>query len=71
MAKITLEKVSGTSKKGKQYTAYRFKAGLYQSPLFFPDPVNEAYLQKFISDSAHEEFKNGTKDDEPLDDLDD
>lgn len=69
--KIILKKVIGKSKSGKSYEAFQVKIGLFEGPLFFPSALERAYLNKYITDDAQEEFKNGQEGvDTPLDDLD-
>lgn len=70
-AKLGLRKRTGTNKKGGTYTAYIFKCGDYESPLIFPSKLECAYLDDFIGEDAHKEFKKGKEGDGSLDDLDD
>lgn len=70
-ATFSIKKVKGKSKSGNDYTAYQISVGLYKTPLLFPDDVSQAYLDAVIAGTAHSDFKRGSKDDEPLDDLDD
>lgn len=72
-ATLGLRKVTGKSKSsGNPYEGYQFTCGSYKSPLIFPqDDIVKDYLDTFIGEDAHSDFKRGSKDDEPLDDLDD
>lgn len=70
-AKFGIRKLTGTNKKGKDYTAYVIRLGDYETPMLFPTKLERAYLNDFIGEEAHEDFKRGEKHDEPLDDLDD
>ena len=55
---ITLKKITAKSNKtGKDFQAYELKAGLY-STLIFPSPLEMEYLDKYLVESAHEDFKN-------------
>lgn len=61
--KITLKKFTGKSKKsGKDFQAYELRAGLFSTLIFPRDKIQEQYLDKYLSDSAHEEFKEGLDD---------
>lgn len=72
-ATLGLKKIRGKSKNtGKEYEGYQFTCGSYKSPLIFPqDDIVRNYLDEFIGEDARSNFKSGSSDDEPLDDLDD
>lgn len=58
--KITLKKMTGKSKRtGEDFTAYELKAGLYSTLIFPRTKVEAAYLDKFLKDEAHSDFKDG------------
>lgn len=44
METINIEHISGTSKAGKPYNGFKFIAGDYESPVFFPDKIHTDYL---------------------------
>lgn len=59
---ITLKKISGKSKRsGKDFQAFELKCGLY-STLIFPSPLESQYLDKYLTDQAHEDFKDDETD---------
>lgn len=63
---------SGTGKKSqKPYYSVSFTFGDFTSDPIFVDKIHYDYLKDVIGEAAHEDFKQGGKDDEPLDDLDD
>lgn len=71
-AKFGIRKLRGTNKKGKEYQAYIIRLGDYETPMLFPTKLESKYLDDFIGEEAHEDFKKGDPDhDKPLDDLDD
>lgn len=70
-AKFGIKKLTGTNKKGKEYKAYVIRLGDYETPMLFPTKLECSYLDDFIGEDAHEDFKRGGEHDEPLDDLDD
>ena len=41
---IKIEKFEGVTKAGNPYTAFKFIAGDYESPAFFPDKIHTDYL---------------------------
>lgn len=60
---ITLKKVTGTSKRtGRDFQAFELRAGLY-STLIFPTPLEAKYLEQFLTEKAHKEFKDAEDDD--------
>lgn len=72
-ATLGLKKIRGKSKNtGKPYEGYQFSCGSYKSPLIFPqDDIVRDYLDTFIGEDAHSDFKRGSAEDESLEDLDD
>lgn len=63
---------AGKGKKtGKPYYSVSFTLGDFTSDPIFVDKIHYDYLKAQIGDAAHEDFKQGNDDDEPLDDLDD
>lgn len=41
---IKIDKFEGVTKSGNPYTAFKFIAGDYESPAFFPDKIHSDYL---------------------------
>lgn len=62
-ATLGIKKIRGKNKQGKEYEAYQFTCGIYKSPLIFPDDVAKAYLDDFIGEDAHADFKGDDLDD--------
>lgn len=60
--KILLTAYHGKNKEGKEYDAYKLTAGKFTRLFFVNDPIVRDYLDGYITDTAHSEFK---------DDLDD
>lgn len=55
---MQLQQVQGTSKKtGKEYTAYCVKIGEYSTPLFFPSKIELMYIQNYLKNQTHNDFK--------------
>lgn len=46
MPEITIQNISGENKNGKHYEGFKFIAGDYESPMFFPDKIHSDYLLK-------------------------
>lgn len=50
--------VESTSKKtGKPYKCIQVKVGVYEGRLF-PTPAEVAYLEKYLTEKAHEDFSS-------------
>ncbi|MBQ3445814.1 hypothetical protein IJG29_03795 [Candidatus Saccharibacteria bacterium] len=55
---MQLKQIVGKSKKtGKEYTAYYIAIGKYKTPLFFPSEIELDYIQRYIAERAHKDFK--------------
>lgn len=46
---MELKQIKGISKKtGKEFTGYVVEIGDFQTPMFFPTPVERKYLEDFL-----------------------
>lgn len=46
-----------SKKNGKTYTGYKVVIEEYETPLFFPSKIESMYLDEFIADQTHKDFK--------------
>lgn len=54
---MELKQHTGTSKNGKEYTAYYVAIGKYRTPLFFPSEIELMYIKSIINKQARDDFK--------------
>ena len=48
---MELKKIKAISKKtGKEFTGYVVSIGKFQTPMFFPTPIEQDYLEEFLTD---------------------
>lgn len=55
---MELKQHTGTSKNGREYTAYYVAIGKYRTPLFFPSEIELMYIKNQINKDARKSFQD-------------